>query len=259
MAATSGVVDELLELATKGDNEQVAIAVDTGFGRLKPEDIASLQVRLSSAQEELKPAIALVVGCIQKSMDKRMEGAKAEIDALLISSGDIDQNIRECLARQDSPVPIMSLLQMNIARAQQSEKEQQFRALTYVFKVMEAELEKVAPPADVLIRKCLGIGDKAERQQLLRVSLSSDAGSTAVQPEALSAALVKLVEDAEGSISADDAAQPSVVETLKSIRSVALDAALIVKQVFGKKASGEFTDDLQPLFQALSRASPSAI
>eukprot|EP00913_Durusdinium_trenchii_P000740 g690.t1 len=102
--------------------------VDTQFGQISPQDMATLQLRLAQTEGDARPPMEKVLGQIQKSMEARMEGATKEIEALMQSSGNIADNIRECISRQESLLPMIAVLQMNIARAQKAKNEQLERA-----------------------------------------------------------------------------------------------------------------------------------
>mmetsp|Transcript_82925 Transcript_82925/g.231250 ORF Transcript_82925/g.231250 Transcript_82925/m.231250 type:complete len:336 (-) Transcript_82925:85-1092(-) len=255
----SGTLDELIATASAAGDDQapVAAAVDAAFAQLKPDDLADLQARFAAAAQQGDEAalgsMKLLTACIQSAMETRMEKAKNDIDSLLMSSGDIDQNIRECLGQQDSPLPIMSVLQMNLERAKATKQDRQAQALSYVLRVMSAELEKDVPAANRLVSRLLRSEDSATRKDLLRGALQ---GSEAdVTPAELAEALVQLVNDADRRFkleSTSEAAMQARQGTLQLIRRVAIDTGVVVGEVLGDDKQGQFTEDLQPMFEALS-------
>jgi len=246
-AVPSGVLTELLVLA-KDEDAGLVQAVDDKFGKLTPQDLSSLDARLKNADEAEQKRLQKLQASIQASMEKRMESAKKDIDELLTSSGSIDDNIRETLEKQESPLPIMALLQMNMARAQKNGQERQLQALAYVFNGMNAELEKQVPLANRVLMRLLGMEDKGARRELLAKHV--DEGG---HPKELAEAIVKLVADAEeqfATLGSGPEGQ-SRSGTLELIRKVAIDAALVIGEELGDSEQDEFTEQLQPLFDAM--------
>jgi len=248
-AAPSGVLTELLVLADVEDAGLVQ-AVDDKFGQLTPQDLSSLDARLKNADEAERQRLQKLQASIQASMETRMESAKKDIDELLTSSGSIDDNIRETLEKQESPLPIMALLQMNMARAQQNGQERQLQALAYVFNGMNVELEKQVPLANRVLMRLLGMEDKGARRELLAKHVGEGG-----HPKELAEAIVKLVADAEeqfATLGSGPEGQ-SRSGTLELIRKVAIDAALVIGEELGDSEQDEFTEQLQPLFDAMER------
>lgn len=249
-------MDELLHLSSTADRDELAALVDASFGRLTPQDLSALEARLKMADEDTMPHVQLLTRCIQASMERRMEVAKHDIDDLLMSSGDIDKNIRECLLRQDSPLPILAVLQMNIERAARGGQEQQVRALTYVFQNMNAELEKEVALVNRVLIRLLGMEDRSAGRELLRKHLDTRADGEAKLSEELASAIVQLVADVEqqfASVSDGSDGKNTREDTLKLVRRVAIDAAMVVNERYGEDEQGRFAQQLQPLFEALSR------
>jgi len=248
-AAPSGVLTELLVLADVEDAGLVQ-AVDDKFGQLTPQDLSSLDARLKNADEAEQKRLQKLQASIQASMEKRMESAKKDIDELLTSSGSIDDNIRETLEKQESPLPIMALLQMNMARAQKNGQERQLQALAYVFNGMNVELEKQVPLANRVLMRLLGMEDKGARRELLAKHVGEGG-----HPKELAEAIVKLVADAEeqfATVGSGPEGQ-SRSGTLELIKKVAIDAALVIGEELGDSEQDEFTEQLQPLFDAMER------
>jgi len=247
-AVTTGVLTELLTLAKKdADLDKV---VNDKFGELTPQDLSGLDARLKNAGETERPKLDKLQKSIQASMETRMASAKKDVDELLTSSGNIDDNIRETLARQESPLPIMAILQMNMANAQKNGQETQLKALAYLFNGMNTELEKKVPVANRILMKLLGVEDKEDRRELLTSHLNSGGKS-----KELAEAIVKLVADAEEQFATIGSGPEGQTRsgTLELIRKVAIDAALVIGDVYGDSESDEFAKQLQPLFDAMDR------
>lgn len=245
-----GALGPLLELARTAGADELAARVDADFAKLTPEDLTTLQVQLGEGDESDKEAVAALTKSIQASMESRMETAKADVDALLMSSGNIEDNIRECLAKQDSPLPILAVLQLNIGKAQQAGQEKMVQALSFVFKVMNSELEKSVPAVKRLLTKALALEESSARRGAFRNFM-------AASPEEglqLGPAIVQLVADCEQQFEnagATDGERRKA--SLELIRKVAIDAGVVIGEAYGEDEQGKFTEGLQPLFEALSR------
>jgi len=245
------LVPGLLELAADDSEEaeaKLATEVDANFKKLTPQDLSGLQAQLAAADEASRPPLNRVANCIQKAMESRMQDATKEIEELLMSSGNIDDNIRECLARQDSALPIMAVLQMNIGRAEQAGNEKQGKALTYVFNAINRELESKVPLVNRILSRCLSTEDSNARRELLKAYVSAEGEDESK----LCAAITGLVAEADAKMAADPEQRQ---RTLDLIRSVALDAGVVVGNVRGEEAQSAYTEGLQPLFEALCRTS----
>eukprot|EP00929_Paragymnodinium_shiwhaense_P007601 TRINITY_DN11150_c1_g1_i1.p1 TRINITY_DN11150_c1_g1~~TRINITY_DN11150_c1_g1_i1.p1 ORF type:complete len:394 (+),score=87.78 TRINITY_DN11150_c1_g1_i1:65-1183(+) len=262
-ASEDGFLDELILKAGLVPEDALVDAVDEGFPKIKPEDLTALQARLAASEESgdqtVQSNVVTLSKAIQVCMDKRMAQAAKDIDVLLQSSGDIDANIRECFAQQDSPLPIMAVLQMNIAKAKDSGEETQLLALEYVFKIVSAELEeKLVPPAKRVLGRLLTSSDTDARRKLLRGVLAPAQGEK-LEPEELSKALVTMVADTEKQFVASgggDGSSPNAQSragSLELIRTAAIDAGVVVGQVCGAERQNDFTVSLRPLFEALTR------
>jgi len=244
----ASLLDELISTAGTASSDELAAKVDASFQQLTPDDLNALQARLAAAADDTKAQLELLTGCIQAAMEKRMAQAKLDLDSLLMSSGDIEANIRACLERQDSPLPIMAVLQMNIAKAKQDGQEMQERALTFIFAKMNAVLEERVPLASRVLMKMLSLEDRAARKALLREHLTPRAEEVEAASE-LTGAIVKLVADVESTYDSGE----RLKKTLELVRGVALDAGVVVGEVYGEEEQTGYTERLQPLFEALSR------
>ncbi|CAE7504039.1 SIDT1 [Symbiodinium sp. CCMP2592] len=226
-------------------------AVDASFAQLSPQDLAALQLRLSQTEASSRKPLERLLGTIQKSMEARMETATKEIEALMQSSGNIDDNIRECLQRQDSVLPIMAVLQMNIGRAQKAGNQQLEKALTYLYNIMNQEIESKVPMVNRVLSRCLSTEDSDARRELLAAYFAETAGEeeAAKRPKSTASAIVGLVSEAQA-----QATQPGLdlTSALQRIRGVALDVGVVLGEVFDDKVQERFMEDIQPLFDALA-------
>lgn len=258
------IVEELLSKAAWATEDALIEAVDSGFKTIKPEDLTALQARVAQAEEvgdeTTKGNLVKVTQALQVCMDKRMAQAAKDIDELLQSTGDIDGNIRSCFSRQDSPLPIMAVLQMNMAKAKETGQETQLMALEYVFKIVSSELEeKLVPPAKRVLGRLLTSDDTAARRKLLKGVLAPEMGQS-IDPDELSEALVQMVEDTEkvyeesGKGGAGSPNAESRAGSLELIQSAAIDAGVVIGQVHGPERQSSFTSSLRPLFEALTRS-----
>eukprot|EP00442_Polarella_glacialis_P054718 CAMPEP_0115113362 /NCGR_PEP_ID=MMETSP0227-20121206/41312_1 /TAXON_ID=89957 /ORGANISM="Polarella glacialis, Strain CCMP 1383" /LENGTH=322 /DNA_ID=CAMNT_0002513349 /DNA_START=14 /DNA_END=982 /DNA_ORIENTATION=+ len=241
-----GVLGELLQLATaegESADAQLIAQVNANFGRISPQDLSDLQSKVAAADEDARPALGRLSLAIQQSMESRMAGAAKDLQELLMSSGEIQENIRNCLAKQDSPLPIMAVLQMNLAKSQQTGNKQQEQGLTFVFNAMNQILDEKVPLVSRILSRCLSTEDSSARQELLRSFLEG-------RPRELAVAIVGLVAEAEARFAAD---VQQLQGTLGLLRRVAFDAGIVLGEVQGSKAQDKFTEQLQPLFNALSR------
>mmetsp|Transcript_68971 Transcript_68971/g.180780 ORF Transcript_68971/g.180780 Transcript_68971/m.180780 type:complete len:319 (+) Transcript_68971:59-1015(+) len=255
-ASGSDLLDELMRVADTGDKEQLDEVVDKNFGRLAPEDLTLLQTRFAAAVDDDKPAMEAITLSIQAAMENRMQSAKLEIDKLLQSSGDIDANIRAVLKKQDSPMPLISILQINIQQAKANGGTQQEQALTYILTVMAKELQQQVPLTTRLLSRLLATDESEERRALLRAHMTSmqesKSGAAGAAAE-LGDAIVAVVADAEMQFEANSVPEETQKQTLELIRNIALDAGVVVGDTGGDEMQGKFTDKLQPLFDALSK------
>ncbi|CAJ1363226.1 unnamed protein product [Effrenium voratum] len=183
-------------------------------------------------------------------MESRMGGAMKDVEALMQSSGDIEENIRQCLARQESVLPLVAVLQMNIGRAQKSGNQQMERALTFLYNTINQELESKVPMVNRVLSRCLSTEDSEARRELLKVYFSDPNSDeeASERPKSMSSAIVGLVREAQG-----QASQPGLdlKGALARIREVALDVGVVLAEVDeASEVQSQFLEDLQPLFDA---------
>ncbi|CAK9078896.1 SID1 transmembrane family member 1, partial [Durusdinium trenchii] len=220
--------------------------VDTQFGQISPQDMATLQLRLAQTEGDARKPMEKVLGQIQKSMEARMEGATKEIEALMQSSGNIADNIRECISRQESLLPMIAVLQMNIARAQKAKNEQLERALTFLYNTINEEMESKVPMVNRVLSRCLSTEDPEPRRELLKVYFSEK--SEEDKPKLMAEAIVGLAKEAQGQ---KDQAGFDLESALGRIREVALDVGVVASEVCGEEVQEQFMEDIQPLFDLL--------
>jgi len=245
------VVDGLLELAKSADAKKLEARVDVDFGKLTPEDLTILQVRLGSEDDTSKEAIKALTDAIQACMGSRMESATKSLDALLMSSGNIEDNIKDCLAKQDSPLPMLAVLQLNIGKAQSAGQEKMSQALTFIYKVMSTELEKKVPPSKRVLSRALSMEASSDRRAAFRTFLSE---VPAEEGLLLGTSIVQLVADAEAQFEQAGTTEGERRKvTLELIRGVAIDAGVVIGEAYGEEEQDNFTGQLQPLFDALSK------
>lgn len=237
------MLDELIDAAEGAgeDKDKVNAVVEENFGRLKPQDMAKLQTKVASDPSD--KTIQMLVICLQESMDKRMSSAAKDLGTLLASSGDIEANIRDVLAKQDSPLPIMTVLQMNLQKAAADGDAKMAQAMEFVFSKMNAELEKSAPPANKLLGKVLQL-EGEERKAALSEALAPGAE---VAPEDFASALVDLVPAAKEASEAGGAG----ATTLSLLRDIGKAAGVLTKELHGPAKRSEFIGLLKPLFEEL--------
>lgn len=242
-------LDEFIAFAEKAEEEEVDAKVDSEYGELSPQDITMLSTRVDSAGDDVPEALKAVVKAVNVATDKRMVKAAKDLSDLLRSTGDIDDNIRKCLAGQDSPIPILSVLRMNIGGAIKEKKDQQVKALQYIEGKMQQELSREVPVANKLLSSLLLQPEKEVRVKLLNFALDPEKPD-AVRAEELGTAVCGLVDDVK--VQFKSVGSEAQKKSLELVRAVAMDAAKVLGQKQGPEAQAELMDQLQPLFDALS-------
>jgi len=246
--AASGAqfLNEVQSLAVTADEAELNSYVDVNFARLKSEDMNVLQMLVGSDDEAVKAKWTPVMVAVQASMERRMDAARSDINDLMMSSGNIDENIVKCLAKQDNPLPILAVLSLNVARASKGSNKQ-YQALTYILNAMNAELEKKVPLVKKVISRLISTEDQGARQGLLQGVLEAQEG---IKVGDLASELLQLVEDAEARFS-DPATAPQKEATLELIKGVSFDAGVVIGEVFGDDEQEDFSEQMMPLFIAL--------
>lgn len=274
--APAGILGELLELASSAaedGGQSLAARIDEDFAQISPEDLSELQMMMGRSDSTVDQAAAVAAG-IQAALDKRMSAAKNDIEELISSAhGDVNVGIRKCLKKQESPLPMLIVLQLNIeqAKSEGSAGEEKMRALLHINTVINEELEKKASRVQGLLNKLLRIDDAGIRDNLLRHHLTPvevaappddpfDEGLDAAPPQ-LAAALVppsrlamgisQLIGNIDRQLRVAVGETDDRFEMTERIRSVAKEARLIIGEVYGEAEMNAFGADLTPAFTAL--------
>jgi len=260
------LLSELLELGSDG-GPALESSVEEHFANISPEDLSELH-RKAQVEGQEGSAARAVAEAIQASVQKRMVAAKEVIQELLYTkAGDVNLLIRKTLKAQDSPLPILMVLQANMADAQAEGDTGKTQVLMHIHTVMNEELEKKVPRVKSLLSKLLRIEDVSIRNNLLRHHLTpvevaaapmldddgpGDLKAALVPPNRFAAAITQLVNDVDRQIVAVVGKEDeSRFETLDRIRQVAKQARLIVGEVYGEGEMNQFGADLTPAFHVL--------
>lgn len=270
-AVEESMLTELLQLARDPAREaELAERVDADIGRFLPEDMTELRMMVSNPDPEQAAGAKAVANALEGAIGRRMENAKKVLEDMINSSvnaerGDIDVRIRKCLKDQDSPLPLLMVLQLNIAQAQNDGDEDKLRAMLHVYTVMNEELEKKVSRVRALVNKLMRMEDANIRANLLRhhltpmeVAPSSDPDgppglmAAMVPPNRLAMGISELVQNVDRSLKAivgeDEEAR---FEMIERIRQVAKEARAIIGEVYSEGQMNTFSADLTPAFTAL--------
>ncbi|CAE8672159.1 unnamed protein product, partial [Polarella glacialis] len=227
------LLSELLELGSDG-GPALESSVEEHFANISPEDLSELH-RKAQVEGQEGSAARAVAEAIQASVQKRMVAAKEVIQELLYTkAGDVNLLIRKTLKAQDSPLPILMVLQANMADAQAEGDTGKTQVLMHIHTVMNEELEKKVPRVKSLLSKLLRIEDVSIRNNLLRHHLTpvevaaapmldddgpGDLKAALVPPNRFAAAITQLVNDVDRQIVAVVGKEDeSRFETLDRIR-----------------------------------------
>lgn len=240
-------VPELLTLA-ESEDEALDTEVDANFKSISPQDMAALQLQLAQTEGDARKPIQRLLGSIQKAMESRMAAVTKDIEALMQSSGNIKENIQECLQKQESVLPIIAVLQMNIARARKAENEQLDRALTFLYTTINEELESKVPMVNRVLSRCLSTEDAEPRRELLKAYFAED--SEEDKPQLMVDALLGLVKEAQAQKGQKGF---DLKGALTRIREVALDVGVAQGEVCeDEEVSQKFSEAMGPLTDALA-------
>jgi len=266
--AEANILGELLELAATNQGEALAARVDADFGSISPEDLSELQMMIAKGGSEAEHAQAVAAG-VQSALDQRMTSAKDAIEDLIANSqGDVNLGIRKCLKKQDSPLPLLIVLQLNVEQAKTDGEEDKLRALLHINTVINEELEKKVSRVRGLVNKLLRMDDASIRENLLRHHLTPvqvaappdddlDIGepqltAALVPPGRLASTISQLVGDIDRqlrvAVGEDDEGR---FDMLERIRIIAKEARLIIGDIYGEGEMNAFGADLTPAFTAL--------
>mmetsp|Transcript_40174 Transcript_40174/g.92339 ORF Transcript_40174/g.92339 Transcript_40174/m.92339 type:complete len:367 (+) Transcript_40174:47-1147(+) len=268
------ILPELLEIAAKDDRrEEVMQMVDEELARLYPEDMMQLQVLMSDADS----AAATIAEAVQKAVARRMDDAGGTLQALLSGTAEINEvnaEIKKMLRNSESPMPLLTVLQLNIVEAQEAGDEAKMRALMHINTLINEELEKKAPRVAGMLNKLLRMDDASIRSNILRHHLEpkevaaamdfdgaeDEGGKEAGQP--LMAAMVRPMQLVEGITQMVDnvdtqfrvaGAEADEVryETLEKMREVAKEARAVIGELYGDAEMENFSVELTPAFRKL--------
>jgi len=274
----SRIIADLLKLAAEAEadgGEALKARVDADFAKITPEDLSDIQMQVNAGNSEVdtaSPAYA-VITAVQAAVDKRMSSATRAIEDLIksgIAQGDIHIGIRKCLKQADSPLPLLIVLQLNIAQAQKEGNEDKLRALMHIYSTMNEEMEKRVSRVRALLNKLLRMDDVNIRANILRHHLGPTEVAAApspfddleetqpqltaalVPPDRLASAISDLVVDVDRQMKASVGEKDEArFETLDRIRTIAKEARLIIGELYGDGAMNKFGADLAPAFNTL--------
>ncbi|CAE7333092.1 unnamed protein product [Symbiodinium sp. CCMP2592] len=229
-----------------------------------------MEKRLASAKVVLEPRLDLgktrVLLKRQPSAVSVCKPVSAKEDMISNADGDVNVLIRKTLRKVESPLPLLMVLQLNIAEAQQQGDGDKLRVMMHISTVMQEELEKKASRVKAMLNKLLRIEDENIRNNILKDQLTpvEIAGApdldgsggqlmaAQVPWERLAPAIESLVKDVDRQMVAvlgpDDNAR---YETMDRIREVAKQARLIIGDVYGQGPMDQFSADLTPAFHTL--------
>jgi len=272
----ASILSELFATASKESQEEVVKMVDENLGRLTPEDMMELQVQLGKDENAAATSVA---NAVSSAVERRMGAARGVIEDILGSSSeinDVNAKIKKALKEADSPMPLLTVLQLNIVEAQESGEEDKTRALMHINTLINEELEKKAPRVLGLLNKLLRMDDANIRSNILRHHLepqevkaaldidfgdeedSSDSGSSQplmaamVRPSQLASGFSQMVDNVERQFRAAGAEADEVrYDTIDRIRAVAKEARLVVGDIYGEREMDSFSQDLTPAFAKL--------
>ena len=255
------LLPELLELGKEGGSNALEDRIEEVFANVSPDDLSTLRMKVSDPEAPDHASAKRVGDAIQSAMTKRLTGAKDVLEDLLNKAdGDVNLQIRKMLKTVESPLPILMVLQLNIAEAQEKADGERLRVLMHISTVMQEELEKKASRVRGMLNKLLRIEDEQIRNNILRDQLTpvkvaggdSSLMAAMVPPERLAPAIASLVQEVDRQMVAvlgpDDEAR---YETMERIREVAKQARIIIGEIYGQGMMDTFSADLTPAFHTL--------
>lgn len=254
-------------MGTAGQGDALQERIEEVFAQVSPDDLSTLRAKVSDPQDADHAAAQRVGAAIQVAMEKRLASAKVVLEEMINNAdGDVNVLIRKTLRKVESPLPLLMVLQLNIAEAQQQGDGDKLRVMMHISTVMQEELEKKASRVKAMLNKLLRIEDENIRNNILRDQLTpvEVAGApdldgsggqlmaAQVPWERLAPAIESLVKDVDRQMVAvlgpDDNAR---YETMDRIREVAKQARLIIGDVYGQGPMDQFSADLTPAFHTL--------
>ena len=254
------LLPELLELA---GGEGLEERIEEVFAKVSPDDLATLRMKVADPDAPDHAEAQRVGDAIQLAMTRRLTEAKKVLEELIQKAdGDVNLKIRKMLKSVESPLPILMVLQLNIAEAQEKADGDRLQVLMHIGTVMQEELEKKASRVRGMLNKLLRIEDENIRNNILRdqltpVEVAAPSGGTPlmaamVPPDRLAPAIESLVKEVDRQMVAvlgpDDEGR---YETMERIRQVAKQARIIIGEVYGQGVMNTFSADLTPAFHTL--------
>merc|ERR1712032_1520034 len=186
-----------------------------------------------------------------------------------LANSDINIGIHKCLKQAESPLPLLMVLQLNIAQAQKDGDDEKLRAFMHIYTVMNEEMEKKVSRVRALLNKLLRMEDARIRANILRHHLGPTEVAAApspfddeeaqpqlvaalVPPGRLASAISNLVVDVDRQMKASlGEGDEARFETLERIRTVAKEARLVIGELYGDGEMNKFGADLTPAFNTL--------
>lgn len=259
---------QLLELAVS-NKEELEAFVDGNMGKITPEDLSALQSELE--RDPVGPAVD-VSAAIQVAVNERMTAARVEVEELINNnSGDVNAKIKATLKKQETPLPLLMVLQMNIAQCRNTGEEDKLRAFLHINTIINEELEKKVSRVRGMINRLMRMDDANIRDNILRHNLAplpvaggADAdfddepdaapqlAAALVPPPRLASAISDLCGEVNRQMrSAGPEADEAFFETLERIRTIAKEARLVIGDLYGPAEMNSFGADLTPAFNSL--------
>jgi len=262
------------EVGAPGSFEALLERVEEDMPRISPEDLNNLQAELAKG-DDAPAGAADLARAIQMNIEKKMEGAKKQIEDLInVKDGDVTQRIKKILKEAESPLPYFMVLQMNLAEAQEAGDEAKTRAMLHITTVMNEELEKKVSRVSAMLNRLMRMDDAGVRANILRHHLEPmDVGGAAmpddfndvedftaapkimaalVPPERLGVGIADLCKQVGRQFQVGgEAGQEVRFDTLDKIRAIAKDARIVIGELYGEAAMNDFGADLTPAFHEL--------
>eukprot|EP00435_Cladocopium_sp_Y103_P051843 s401_g16.t1 len=211
------------------------------------EDMAALQLQLAQTEGDARTPIQRLLSSIQKAMESRMAAVTKDIEALMQSSGNIEENIRECLQKQEWSGGFSE------------------RALTFLYTTINEELESKVPmvnraePRRELLKAYFAEEseeesssiDDVDRARLIiwltTIGMELELEYLKDKPQLMADALLGLVKEAQAQKGQKGF---DLKGALLRIREVALDVGVAQGEVCGDEVSEKFLEAMGPLTDA---------
>jgi len=276
--APTSVMQELLALAREAEApgaptsswDALLARVNEDLAKISPEAITELQMELSqkaaSDAPELSSGTETLVKAIQTAVESRMAAAKEDLERLIENnSGNVNKDVQKVLKRQESPLPLLMVLRLNIEQAQRDGDEDKVRACMHINTVVNEELEKKAPRVGGMLNRLLRMEDAGIRQNILRHHLTPvEVGVVAgdddtpglmaapVPPSRLADAISDLVTNINLQLKVGGGDVDEMrFDTIDRVREIAKEARFVIHELYGEGAMNDFGAALTPAFREL--------